>query len=61
MIILGVALLAACTLVGVFLGLGNGPLLWVTAGVVYTVIGLLLMVVARRRGRLAGVWAGPPR
>jgi membrane protease YdiL (CAAX protease family) len=49
------------TLVGVFLGLGNGPLLWVTAGVVYTVIGLLLMVVARRRGRLAGVWAGPPR
>lgn len=49
------------TLIGVFLGLGNGPWLWVVGGAVYTVVGLALLLVAGRRGRLPDVWTGPTR
>lgn len=49
------------TLIGLFLGLGNGPWLWVVGGAVYTAVGLVLLAVAHRRGRLAGVWTGPTR
>lgn len=49
------------TLIGVFLGLGNGPWLWVGAGAVYVVVGLVLLLVARRRGRLTDVWTGSTR
>lgn len=49
------------TLIGVFLGVGNGPWLWVVAGAVYTGVGLVLLLVAHRRGRLAHVWTGPTR
>lgn len=47
------------TLIGVFLGVGSGPWLWVGAGAVYVVVGLVLLLVARRRGRLPDVWTGP--
>lgn len=45
-------------LVGTFLGVGNGPQLWLLCGAVWTVIGVALLAVAHRRGRLAGVWRG---
>ena len=48
-------------MIGVFVGLGDGPLFWVTGGAVFTVVGLILLGVARRRGLLADLWSGPPR
>lgn len=49
------------SLIGVFLGIGDGPQMWVTGGAVWTVIGVALLIVAQRRGRLAGIWRGPQR
>lgn len=46
-------------LVGSFLGIGSGPQMWLLCGVVWTVIGCVLLAVAHRRGRLAGIWRGP--
>lgn len=48
-------------MLGVFVGLGDGPLFWVIGGAVFTMIGLILLAVARRRGLLGGVWSGPTR
>ena len=47
------------SLAGVFLGLGNGPQLWLLGGAVWTVVGIVLLLVARRRGQLTAVWRGP--
>jgi malonate transporter MadL subunit len=69
MIVLGVALLAACTLIGVYLGDLLGLLLGVKANVGGVGIAMILLIIARlwlsRRGRLTkgvqfGVefWAG---
>lgn len=49
------------TLLGLPLGLGNGPGLWVWCGVVWTAIGIALLAVAQRQGRLTLVWSGPQR
>ena len=49
------------SLVGVWLGIGNGPQLWLLCGAVWTAAGVVLLMVARRRGLLAAVWAGPQR
>lgn len=46
-------------LIGTFFGVGNGPQLWLLCGAAWTLVGLVLLVVAHRRGRLAGVWRGP--
>lgn len=49
------------TIAGLFLGQGDGPLLWVVAGAVYTAIGIVLLITAQRRGRLRSLWTGPAR
>lgn len=49
------------TLAGIPFGLGNGPQLWLTCGGLWTLIGIVLLVVARRRGRLSATWPGPQR
>jgi hypothetical protein len=48
-------------LAGTFLGIGNGPQLWLLCGAVWTVVGVALLLVARRQGRLTRVWQGPQR
>ena len=48
-------------MLGVFVGLGDGPLFWLIGGAVYTLLGVVLLAVARRRGLMAGVWTGPTR
>ena len=47
------------SLAGIFLGLGNGPQLWLLAGAVWTLAGIVLLLVAARRGQLAAAWRGP--
>lgn len=49
------------SLLGLFVGLGYGPALWVGCGLVWTVLGVVLLVVAKRQGKLDGVWTGPTR
>lgn len=48
-------------LVGLGFGLGSGPAYWVTTGLVWTAIGLVLLAVAKRQGKLDGLWTGPTR
>lgn len=49
------------TIAGLLMGVGNGPWLWVLTGAVFTLVGALLLVLAHRRGLLAGTWTGPTR
>lgn len=46
-------------LAGAFLGIGDGPWLWVLGGAAWMVIAFLLFVVAHRQGKLAAIWRGP--
>lgn len=46
------------SLIGVFLGIGNGPQLWLLCGAVWTLVGILLLAVAHRRGQLTEIWRG---
>ncbi len=49
------------SLIGLFVGLGSGPAFWVGCGLVWTMLGLVLLAVAKRRGKLDGLWTGPTR
>ena len=48
-------------LIGLGFGLGSGPAYWVATGLVWTAIGLVLLAIAKRQGKLDGIWTGPTR
>lgn len=49
------------SMLGGFMGVGNGPHLWLACGLVWTMIGVAILVIAQRQGRFEQVWAGPER
>lgn len=48
-------------LIGLAFGLGSGPAYWVISGLVWTLIGIALLAVAKRQGKLDGLWTGATR